>query len=637
MRRENSEIKTGFVSEAGTRLQNHDYFAFVELNKFACYVLADGIDEDMSESGEIAVKEILRLFMENPTMNAGRLRGFLRTAGKLLINKTKDAALEASVMVLVTDYVSFRYAQAGNVRLCHIRNGVVAHESADMSLAQRLADKGELSLDKVTEHEERHNLSCYLGQRTNRFLPIVSKKRKMEDGDLFALYTRGVWEKLSANDVLQASEGMDGPKQWADSVEELVLEPSPAGTNEFVENYSFVAIAVNKTYQNAENRKKLIKKLLAIGIPVLVIAVTLTVVLLVRHHIRTNDINEMNDAWADAKAATETNNFAKASEKANAAYALAQKLKLPDERQKLLDFTILLDHIIAGDEAMRDKKYEDAHDAFEAAEEKSYYSDLLAADYIDAKRRLAVDHLELQDLLNRGDTALDDEDFEAASGYYMRARDLAMDLRAADEKSLAWDGLKNVRALLSEQSAESLKIEAQSHEKRGEETPEIAEEQYRLAAELYKRAGDSAAEGLVLEKLDKLQAERADEERNIAVAKAQTLEQNGDLALDAHQYALARNGYMEAQSIYLEHGMPDMSQAVGQKLLQVFRTEQDGAKELERANDYMSDGDSYFVKGEFAKARMLYQMAQEIYEELGLLEDMEKAGTKIEQVDERNK
>ena len=46
MRKINSEFLTNFVSEEGSHLQNKDYFAFVELDNYACYVIADGIDKD---------------------------------------------------------------------------------------------------------------------------------------------------------------------------------------------------------------------------------------------------------------------------------------------------------------------------------------------------------------------------------------------------------------------------------------------------------------------------------------------------------------------------------------------------------------------------------------------------------------
>lgn len=37
MRKINSTFKTAFISEAGAALKNNDYFAYVELDDYACY------------------------------------------------------------------------------------------------------------------------------------------------------------------------------------------------------------------------------------------------------------------------------------------------------------------------------------------------------------------------------------------------------------------------------------------------------------------------------------------------------------------------------------------------------------------------------------------------------------------------
>ena len=42
----NSEFKTANLSEEGQELSNRDYFGYVEMDDFACYVLADSLDEN---------------------------------------------------------------------------------------------------------------------------------------------------------------------------------------------------------------------------------------------------------------------------------------------------------------------------------------------------------------------------------------------------------------------------------------------------------------------------------------------------------------------------------------------------------------------------------------------------------------
>lgn len=67
MRKYNSSFKTAFISEAGNRLKNSDYFGFVELDRYACYVIADGITEIRdSESAIKAIEAVINAFQNVP-------------------------------------------------------------------------------------------------------------------------------------------------------------------------------------------------------------------------------------------------------------------------------------------------------------------------------------------------------------------------------------------------------------------------------------------------------------------------------------------------------------------------------------------------------------------------------------------
>ena len=61
MRRSNSEFQTLHISEEGQKLSNRDYFGYVEMDDFACYVLADSLDAEPSvNSARLAVESIIR-------------------------------------------------------------------------------------------------------------------------------------------------------------------------------------------------------------------------------------------------------------------------------------------------------------------------------------------------------------------------------------------------------------------------------------------------------------------------------------------------------------------------------------------------------------------------------------------------
>ena len=70
MRKQNSDFEARFISEEGSRLKNRDYFGYVELDEFACYVIADGITEITDiESARLAIETVILSFQEKPSMS----------------------------------------------------------------------------------------------------------------------------------------------------------------------------------------------------------------------------------------------------------------------------------------------------------------------------------------------------------------------------------------------------------------------------------------------------------------------------------------------------------------------------------------------------------------------------------------
>ena len=69
MRKQNSTFKTAFTSEVDKNLKNTDSFGFVELDKFACYVVADGIDDQIDgKKCQACVDTIISVFSESPSI-----------------------------------------------------------------------------------------------------------------------------------------------------------------------------------------------------------------------------------------------------------------------------------------------------------------------------------------------------------------------------------------------------------------------------------------------------------------------------------------------------------------------------------------------------------------------------------------
>ena len=112
MRKQNAEFLTAFTSEANKDLKNTDSFGFVELDQFACYVVADGIDDKIDAiAAKLAVDTVISTFTEAPSMSKRRLSACLKSANNALLHAKSKMKLKVSITVIVTDYIKLRYGQ----------------------------------------------------------------------------------------------------------------------------------------------------------------------------------------------------------------------------------------------------------------------------------------------------------------------------------------------------------------------------------------------------------------------------------------------------------------------------------------------------------------------------------------------
>ena len=245
MRKQNSTFKTAFISEAGAELKNNDYFAFVELEQFACYVIADGLNDlPDAESARLATQSIILAFQTHPSMTKRAVLSYLEEANQALFTADSRERLKASVTVIVTDYAKVRYGHVGNTRLRLYRDGSVLESTQDMSLGTELVKEKKLTEDVLSRHEERNNLYSYLGKGKG-LKPFVSKKRKLMNGDILAFYTRGIWENIDSGELDDVfSEAKGEPQECLDNVEDLLLSRQPG----YLDFFSFASIFFVKVF-----------------------------------------------------------------------------------------------------------------------------------------------------------------------------------------------------------------------------------------------------------------------------------------------------------------------------------------------------------------------------------------------------
>lgn len=603
MRRQNSTFRTFYIDEAGTRLFNTNYFGFVELDKFACYVIADGVDDSDREEGnaaKLAVDTIITAFSENPSISKSNILRYLEEANSALHLHNKYWSLKASVTLVITNYVKIRYAEVGNTRYKLYRDNHVLDESNDQSLAQVYYDKDQITRDKIAEHEERNNLYTYLGENSFFHEPYVSKKKKLKNGDIAILYTRGIWERVDDTDIDEIfTNASDNLQESVDEVEDLLLQGA-AGVQEDdsdisihplrssqitiknesvieIEPYTLFVISFDKTYLDP-NRKQKIKRILKIVIPILIILIILIIVLLIWNNHRRKQKEEMNLALTQAIEYMNDNNFVKAAEELETAGTLAKKVGDKATRQKVNNYTLLCGAVNDGMDALDSGNYESAEEYLVNARKRSRYADNLGMDYIVKNLERVRDYINVQDYLHIGDTFLDVGDFENARNNYEKARKLASSVNYAEGRTQAIESLA-----------------------------QVAEAEAEIIA-----SGNELAEDEVV---------------------AANLVIKGDAALTDGDFTAALAYYTAAKDKYDNLGNTTMSEGVQAKIDTVNTKVSENDEKLEQASEYVRLGDEYKTKSQYWKAKQQYLLARQIYSQLSNEEKMAEVQEKIDQMD----
>ncbi|MEN1990411.1 serine/threonine protein phosphatase [Paenibacillus hubeiensis] len=503
MRKENSDFKMAFVSEAGSFLKNRDYYGCVELEDYACYIIADGLDTDAEvNSAEMLVQALLESFMDKPTLSKRRLTEYISIAHGWLQHESRRVRLKAGFVIVVTDYTRMVWGSAGHSRLYHLRGNRLVLKSRDHSMAAQLASDGQIPEDRIDQHDERGNLNEYAG-KPGKITPFVSDKIKLADGDALVLCTPGIWEGVHDAEMIDAAEAANDPRTLVDTLEEVMLSKQRSR----VENYTAAAIYVNKIFhEEPKNRKKWIKR----------IAIMLVMLLIfggagLFYKIKTA-ANKAEWATEMLEYEQSADQFVKEQEYAKAVsdYSLARnnsiKIKDPIHKKLLTAKMAAAQTLVDGEAHLKEGDIAKATASYTKALEQSEPYSMFDRASIQERLEQMTTFQQVQDWVTEGDIKMQNGDYSGAITMYKRAR------TAATETA-------------------------------------------------YKEALKEIAT-----KLEEAETKRADIKRQSRQLQADTLEQKGDRYNEAGDYAGALEAYEKAQGIYQEIDMLERVLAMERKI-----------------------------------------------------------------------
>lgn len=620
MRKENASFETKFISEAGSYLNNADYFAFVELKDYACYVIADGIDtDDMKKSAQQAVTAVIAKFSDMPGMSKAKMKSYMAEAHRTLLEESAEIRLEASILVLVTDYKKARWAHAGNCRLALLHNGAIIETTKDTSLTQRLADSEEIPLDMVSSHEERNNLYAYLGQ-PGKFSPVISAKHSLEDGDIILLETRGAWENIGDAELLDATDGVSKAEEVCTGLEDVILSQRL----DIIENYTIVSIFVNKIYQNPKQGKykKLITLLVSLAIA---LTIALTTILVTRYIMNRKNLEKIDAIKEAGVEKLQEEKYEAAKDKLEEYESISVRVKNGtanyDRVQSVKLYCSLAEDLYDASVNVTSQGYKGAIKDVERATQTLDQLKELGEDTTDLYNTLTAFE-RYATFMQQGDAFIVENSYGEAVTAYSNASDAVDDFDDTSYKKKAEDALESAQtndksAQVNENMNSGMNAEQEGDKLAADGDYTNAKSKYETAKDFYKLAAD-AGDSKASDKLDSVNIKISDADSSkkessdgdkleLAIAaetEAREADRNGN-------HDTAKSKYNEAKQIYQELGNADKVADIEDKIdgMTESKTEGMAVEKMYRAMEYLS-------KGSFSKARKYLKQAKSIYEQL---------------------
>ncbi|BDU50609.1 PP2C family protein-serine/threonine phosphatase [Haliovirga abyssi] len=673
MRKENSKFITKFVTNEGSKKSNRDYFAYVELDDYGCWLLADGLDTDEEKlSAEIVAGSIIEDFTENPKMSKKTLKRYLKTANEMLLKETRINLLKASIVVIISDYHSIIYGSIGNTRLYHYRKDNLLYRTKDHSVAELMLKLGKVEKNNINQNIEKNNLYEYLGKKKQLKMNISNKKIELKEGDMLLLATVGYWENMKdieIGDILKASEDVES---FVMNLENMMLEKE----NPHLNNYTIVSISIQKIF--IENVKKSIVNTKTIVAASLVI-VLIVGVLLFRNHLNKIKIakSKMQQMKISKLKAEKLKLEKLKAEKLKLEKLKAKKLKLEQLKseklkEKEVEFQKTKDVEKNGDDSLLKKDYVTAKENYNEAlavytqldkkededrvkgkiktTEKLEKSDKLlliansyyeSGDYINAKlnyikAKELLDGIEgadsksidnsifnvetmskAKDLEKVGDIYFSNENYDKSIEKYGLAKEHFLKVKKYDTKEIT-SKLEKSKILNNAKQDENAGEELYNNQKYIKSI-----EKFELAKESYKKAKSKEKENKMKDKLEKIKR----------ILTAINLESEGDQLKTGEDLAGSKSKYEESKAIYKEVGLNLKEKDVNDKLVLVNLSLLKQAK-IKDAESIESDGDSSLGAKDFDGAKEKYEKAKKTYQEVQKYEEAGKLDIKLKKVEE---
>ena len=580
MRKDEAKFITEFLSEAGTKAENNDYFGYVLLDNYAIWAVADGFDEEEGAkvAARIAVESAIEYFMLRPRFNYDVIKEMMDYANLKVKEKQEEtqkySLMHTSLLIIISNYNSILYGNIGNTRFYHIRGGYIISQSRDDSIAQLLVDEEALNISDMRFHRQRNDLLQAIGDFGKIKPNIIKKPVELMEKDVFCLTTVGFWENIDEHDMENDLSRFEDKKQWLNSLEKRIL----ASLRDNIENYTIAQVevgAVASPEPMEKDKRKLIKKIILVMLIIAVIILFVVIWNIKRRNgilqaatqyekLADEEILKKNFNNSIDNLKLEIGEYEKLKPKSkgiigfltNAEKKRADASKKIDEINKKIGETEKIkksfSDINEGNELFNSGNYDEANVKYQQAKynlnDNNYKRDELNTEEIlttlDLRINSTVKLKEAKALETAGDTAVNEGSYNLAKVNYKNAADMYLANGRADYVSQVEKKLEEITdkekaayngAMLAENKGDSL---AQSN-------INSSKEAYYQARQMYQALGDTVKVGEIDNKIQELNSQQ-----NADLQTANNLVQEGLSQITANNPAQAINILTQAKNIY---------------------------------------------------------------------------------------
>ena len=598
MRKDEAKFITEFLSEAGTKAENSDYFGYVLLDNYAIWAAADGFDEEdgAKVAARIAVESVIEYFMLRPRFNYDVIKEMMDYANLKVKEKQEEAKkyslMHTSLLIVISNYNSILYGNVGNTRFYHIRGGYIVSQSKDDTIAQLLVDEEALNVSDMKFHRQRNDLLQAIGDFGKIKPNIIKSPVELMEKDIFCLTTVGFWENIDEHDMENDLSRFEDKKQWLNSLEKRIL----ASLRDNIENYTIAQVevqAVASPEPMEKDRSKLIKKIILIIMIVVVIILFIVIWNVKRRNgilqaatqyekladeeiLKKNFNNSIDNLKLEIgeyeklkpKSRGVIGFFTNAEKKRNDANKKIDEInKKIGETEKIKE---AFSDINEGNDLFNNGNYDEANEKYQQAKynlnDNTYKRDELNTEEIlatlDSRINSGVKLKEAKALEMAGDNAVNEGSYNLAKVSYKNAADMYLANGKADYVSQIEKKIEEIAdkektayngAMLAENKGDSL---AQSN-------INSSREAYYQARQMYQILGDTVKVGEIDNKIQELNSQQ-----NADLQTANNLVQEGLSQITANNPAQAIGILTQAKNIYQKMKDANNVNAVGKYISQ---------------------------------------------------------------------